>query len=90
MAKLLKPNGDIIEVTPVNGSDFSVPELHALLNCTTIEYVRLDNRGDRFFIIDEDGKRANKPVNQLATLMYAPGHDVIVGNVLYCKRGEVL
>lgn len=84
-AKLLKTNLDVIDVTPKNGTDFSLDELRGFVG-GFIEIVPLTT--SKIMVINEEGKLNDLPVNILATkaLYLAIGLfcDVIVGDALIC------
>lgn len=90
MAKLYKTSGEIIEVFPDNGTDFSLDELQDFVE----GYIEIINLGDdNIIVINEEGKFINLPYNEFATKAYnkAVGAKVdnIVGNALICKNSEV-
>ena len=89
MANLYKTNGEVLEVIPKNGTDFSLEELQCFVG-GYIELVNLND--DEIMIVNEEGKLDNLPYNQKATehlLAKVNGFDVIVGDALVCKRKEV-
>lgn len=76
-------------VTPANGRSFRLAELYQLLDCQTVEVVRLSD--ELILIIDEEGKFRNPAyLNLLATYLWyqhqpaARGQDSIVGRALLC------
>lgn len=82
-AVLIKTDGSKTDITPKNGSDFSLEELYELIGCEMVEVVYLTDSG--IMIIDEEGKQ-KKPIvmNRIATdIANLPG-DIIVGNVVVC------
>lgn len=94
MALLLKANGRIDAITPAHGRTFTLAELHAYVG-GYIEVVRApDTEGARaWFVCNEDGKRLQLPVNQIASLGYwqaggVPG-DPVVGDVVLCNDREI-
>lgn len=89
MAKIIKSNGEQIEVSPKNGNDFKLEELKAIVN-GWVEVVWLPN--DEIMVINEEGKLLGLPLNRTATNIYydAFGYsDTIVGDVLLCKSNQV-
>jgi len=88
MATLIRASGAQVDVTPrdpIHG--FTRLECYALLDCTTIEAIRLP--GGRLMIVDEDGKSKAQPiVNQWATDLTGCLHPAIVGHALVCQPGE--
>ncbi len=90
MAKLIKTDGTVTEVSPRNGKDFTLSELRSLVECEWIEMVHLRDGSGRFLVVDEEGKLNGKVRNEKATVLYGlMPYDYIVGNALLCKRGEV-
>ena len=91
-AKLLKTNLDVIDVTPKNGTDFSLEELIGFVG-GHIEIVELHN--GQIMVVNEEGKLLGLPVNALATnclsLIFQKRGvtDIIVGNVLLCDSEMV-
>ena len=74
------------EIQPENGTDFQLPELYRMLECDTIEVVRLHSP-ERWLIIDEDGKNKERPLNLTATVLsQLYPHDVIVGHAVMCPK----
>lgn len=76
-------------VSPKNGRNFRLAELYTLLNCQTVEVIRLTP--ELILIIDEEGKFRNPCyLNLLATYLWyqhqpaARGQDSIVGRALLC------
>lgn len=89
MAKIYKVNGEILDIEPKNGSDFSLEELQGVVR-GYIEILPLNN--DEIMVMNEEGKCDNLGINLMATsLMLCAGyrHDFIVGDVLVCKSDEV-
>lgn len=92
MATLIKTDGTETEVRP-QGKKFSLEEMYALLDCTTVQMLRIPKRPYRNLWMDEDGKAARKIVNEkgtdLARLAGIAGNDFVVGDVLVTGAGEV-
>ena len=98
MAQLLKTDGTIEEISPKNGTDFTIQELYSLIGCDTIEVIYLNNDGedeDLIFIGDEEARLVDEPkLNVAATVMYRESWNVgypydIVGNIVVCKSKEL-
>lgn len=89
MAILIKVDGTRKEVQPRNGTDFSLEELQDFVD-GYIEHVSLPRpfKGNTEMWLNEEGKLIGLPRNEFATILY--GCDVIVGDVLICKKNEVL
>lgn len=81
-----------MSVSPLNGTDFSVEEIHNLIN-GFFELVHC--KDGILMLVDEEGKLKELEYNFEATL-YAKEHcvypfnDFIVGDVLICRNDEVL
>ncbi len=76
-------------VTPANGRSFKLAELYAMLDCRTVDVVRLTD--ELILIIDDEGKfREPAYLNLLATYLWhqhqpaARGVDAIVGRAILC------
>ena len=67
MAQIIKSNGQTTEVTPKNGTDFSLEELQTIVG-GWIEIVNL--RDGRLLCLDEEGKLKGKERNHVATDIY--------------------
>lgn len=95
MAQIIKTTGEVIEVTPKNGTDFSLEEMQEIVNHNGnhyIEVIYLPN--DKLMIINEEGKceHVNAPMNQKATEIFMDAfgpYDIICGNVLVCDINQV-
>lgn len=89
-AKLLKANLDVIDVTPKNGTDFSLEELRGFVG-GHIEIVPITH--NQIMVVNEEGKLNGLPVNALATnaiFLARPAFcDVIVGDALICDSEMV-
>lgn len=89
MAKIIKANGETIEVEPRNGNDFKLEELKDIVN-GYIEIVWLPM--NKILVVNEDGKALDLPVNEAATKIYHDAfgfNDIIVGDVLLCNDSQV-
>lgn len=86
----IKADGERIEVSPKNGSDFSLEELQGYVG-GYIEIVHL-GRGE-IMVVNEEGKLHNTPTNLNATALYqfATGDckDFIAGDVLLTQKNMV-
>lgn len=90
MAKIIKTNGEEIEISPANGEDFKLEELKEIVG-GWVEIVWLPNNED-ILVINEEGKLMNLPLNNKATEIYFNAFqydDVIVGDALLCKSSQV-
>ena len=90
MAQIIKTTGEVIEVTPKNGTDFSLEELQTIVG-GWIEIVNL--RDGRLLCLDEEGKLKGKERNHVATDIYRQAFpqckDFIVGDVLLCNEDQI-
>ena len=84
MAQLIRSNGELIEVTPKNGTDFKWEELKDMIG-GYIEIVRL--RNGNMLVVDEEGKVKKRPVNIVASQLAG---QAIVGDVVFCAIDQVL
>lgn len=98
MAQIIKTTGEVIEVAPKNGTDFSIEELQAIVS-GYVEVIYLPD--GRLILCDEDGRAKNKPYNHKATeeMHKALGGKLgayrlgwyfgIVGDVLVCNENQI-
>ena len=91
MAKLIKTDGTVTTVTPVNGSDFKAEEIHNLIG-GHFEMIPLDNNA--CMLVDDNGKISGKEYNFDATQVAKeratdPFSDYVAGDALVCEEGEV-
>ena len=95
MAQIIKTTGEVIEVAPKNGHDFSLEEMQEIVNHNGnhyIEVIYLPN--DKLMIINEEGKcnHVNAPFNRKATDIFVEAfgpYDFVCGNVLICDTNQV-
>lgn len=74
MAILIRTDGSLDNVFPINGTDFTLEELYEHLNCTCIDIIRLLDNSDNILVIDDEGKlKKDFVVNKLATVMARTG-----------------
>ena len=89
-AKLLKVSGDVMEIEPKNGTNFTLDELYKHLNCSLVEVINLNQ--DDIMIVDDEGKlTSNNVVNVNATKLAQENQaiifwDYIAGNAIVCNR----
>src|SRR5258708_12089085 len=69
MGTIYYPDGRIEEVSPENGRDYQLEELHRLLDCSMIDLI--PTRDGNIIVIDDDGKISKKPRNEAATALVA-------------------
>ena len=83
-AKLYKVNGEVQDVTPANGTDFSLEELQGFVG----GYIELGLISDgRIMVLNEEGKLNGLAPNQKATEIYQNqvyAFDYVCGDVLIC------
>jgi Domain of unknown function (DUF3846) len=97
MALLVKSDGTIAIALPLHGGEFTLTELQTFVG-GYIELVKIhgsiagyEGEFDMMFC-NEEGKLKGLPINLIATALYVNGgigRDLIVGDVLICKHGEV-
>lgn len=87
-AKWIKTSGEIIDVEPKNGKDFSLEELQEYVG-GYIEVAYPPSKHGAIMVLNEEGKLNNLPINHLASKAYFPGQDVIVGDVLLCHSSQI-
>lgn len=71
-----------IELVPSETHEFTLEELYAGCSCDTIQIVRSGCDPDLLMCLDDNGKILRKYINPLATLLYYPEYDYIVGDVI--------
>jgi len=92
MAQLIKANGGVTEVKPVNGKKFSLEELQKFV--AGGGYIEKYRAGNKVFIWDENGLNKRLPKNEKATdILYLECEGMrnvqdIVGDVLICEKSE--
>lgn len=85
-AYLIKTSGEIKEITPKNGSEFSLEELQGYVG-GYIEAV--STKDERTLIVNEEGKINGLEINSKATDIYGYYlHDVIVGDAVLINNNE--
>ena len=84
MAKIIKADGQEIVVRPENKIDFQLTELQPIVG----GYIEIVNvKDDCLMVVNEEGRLIGLPFNVRATEIAG---QVIVGDVLVCKKGEIL
>lgn len=90
MARIYKAHGEMINIEPKNGTDFSLEEMQAIVS-GYIEIVYLQN--EKIMVLNEEGKLKGLAINHEATRIFRKSYpytnDVIVGDVLVCNETEV-
>jgi uncharacterized protein YuzE len=87
MATQIKTDGTTTEVEPKNGRDFKLDELYQLIECETLDMIRLAD--GRFMWMDEKRKINGKEINQTATKLAPPFEGGVEGTVLICDPKQV-
>lgn len=90
MAILFRTDLTMKEITPKNGSDFSLKELYEILDCDSVEVVPLTEINS--FVVDEEGKLKDKECNMYASKIYQKflnTTDVLVGDCLMINNEEI-
>jgi hypothetical protein len=93
VAQLLKPDGTIFEINPVNGEKFSNEELKQLLETDKVELIPLPNNL-QLGVDSESRRNRSYPVNHIATLLVretgAKGPlDFVVGKAVVLEDWEI-
>lgn len=93
MATIYKTSGEVIEIKPKNGTDFSLSELQSIVG-GYIEIIDLFN--GKIMVVNEEGKLIGLEVNHKATEIYDEAFpmffvffDVIVGDALVCDKSQI-
>lgn len=86
---LIKAGGGVAKIS----CDYSIPLdfLYETIGCDTIDivpahYINELKKRDYALVLDDNGKIKSKPVNVLASSIYAPLQDFVVGDVLLGRR----
>ena len=91
-ARVIKTNGEVIEVTPKNGTDFSLEEMQGVVG-GLIEIIDTPD-GKQIMVLNEEGKLEDLPFNMIATGIAVKDFglvgDYIAGDVLVCPSEMVL
>lgn len=89
-AKLLKVSGEVMEIEPKNGTNFTLDELYKHLQCSLVEVINLNQ--DDIMVVDEEGKWAsNNVINVNATMLAQENRaivfwDYVAGDAIVCNR----
>ena len=89
-AKLLKASGEVMEIEPKNGTNFTLDELYEHLSRSLFEVINLNQ--DDIMVVDEEGKwTSNNVINVNATVLAQENQaitswDYIAGNAIVCNR----
>jgi hypothetical protein len=90
MAMLIFEDGSAKDVTPADlKRGCTLAELYSELGCDVVEVLWLQS--NRRLVIDENGKIADRQVDELATALareVLQAEDVIVGPAILCSRQE--
>ena len=86
-ATVIEPSGESREVSPANGREFTLEELHAFVG-GYIELVKLKpGNGQDYMYINEEGKLQHLAPNPRATALAAiDPRDVIAGTAVIMRR----
>jgi len=85
MAKLIRANGEVVEIEPKDKDSFTLDEMQGYVN-GWIEVVYLAS-GD-VMVVNEEGKLDGLPINEKATELYG-SIDTIVGDVMIINRNQI-
>lgn len=88
MAQLIKVNGETIDVTPTNNTNFTLEELQKYVG-GIIQIV--GTKKGLLMVINEEGKLFNLQKNHIATGLYEYGEeDIVVGDVVIIDKDQIL
>lgn len=89
MAKLYKTNGEVVEITPLNGKKFTLEEAQKYVN-GYVELVGLKHREQ--LICNEEAICLDMPYNKKATEVlaesYGEGCQGLYGDIIHCLKKE--
>ena len=85
MAKLIRANGEIIEIEPTDRNSFTLKEMNEYVG-GWIEVIYLAS--DKVMVLNEEGKLIGLPTNETATDIYG-NYDTIVGDVMIIDRNQI-
>lgn len=86
---IYKTNGEVIETSPKNGTNYTLEELKEIVG-GYIEIIHLTN--NKIMVINDEGKLINLPHNENATTLYRIclcTIDFIVGDALVCHTNRI-
>lgn len=89
-ARLLKASGEVMEIEPKNGTNFTLDELYKHLSRSLFKVINLNQ--DDIMVVDEEGKwESNNVINVNATVLAQENQaitswDYIAGNAIVCNR----
>lgn len=90
MAKLIKAGGEEVPITPSNGASLTLEEIQRYVG-GYFEAYRLPD--GLWMLMDEDGKRKEKPINREASILLFGNRagvvDFVVGDVIVGTQEEV-
>jgi hypothetical protein len=87
----IKDNGEMMDVTPYNGSHFTMFELYRLTESEQVELISFSY--ELVIVVDQQAQRKGKPVNKLATAVafgILANGDHLAGAVLICAPSQVV
>ena len=82
MARVIKADGEVLEVRPKNGKDFKADEIHEFVG-GHFEFLYL---GSELMAVNEEGRLLGLDFNPLASYK---ARQLIVGDVLLCGKNQV-
>ena len=87
---IYKTNGEVIETSPKNGTNYTFKELKEIVG-GYIEIIHLTN--NKIMVINDEGKLINLPHNENATILYKLSlntDNFIVGDALVCDKSKII
>jgi hypothetical protein len=85
---IITVDGKLTDYPPKSGKEYTLEELNEAVG----GYIEIVDLGDKYMVVNEEGKIKDLPYNQLATHVFrrAKGNsDFIVGNVLVCDKNQI-
>ena len=87
---IYKTNGEVIETSPKNGTNYTLEELKEIVG-GYIEIIHLTE--NKIMVINDEGKLINLPHNENATILFSlclDTIDFIVGDALVCHTNRII
>lgn len=85
---LAKADGALLHAAPKDGKEYTLAELQGYVG----GYIEIVDLGNRYLIVNEDGKLMRLPYNTMATnwmLVACGGQDYVVGDALLCEKSHI-
>ena len=92
MAIVVRTNGHVESVSPLNGTDFLMEEIKTLIGMPRSQHIQIVSidQGQKILVCNENAEQRNLGLNKLANLKFnGQISGSIVGDVLICEVGEI-